>query len=90
MTKTDKFFIALIYTALVVVLTASVVRINAKKEYNETVKQFLIQQGRYEKCLDSTAQYISDKYGEFLPDTYWSGDIYQNIYIDSEDKECWQ
>ena len=86
MRRTDYIFASLIGIILVVLATYHIF-IRPK---NETIEELLIQRGRYERCLDSTAEYIFSKYEEYLPDTYWEGDIYWSIYEGSEDIECWR
>lgn len=61
-----------------------------EEEIDPIVKDLLVQQGKYIRCLDSTESYIYAKYGECLYDTLWEGDIYQDIYSGSEDSECWK
>ena len=70
-------------TLLVAVLTACFVHI---RKQDALIRDFLCQQGRYERLLDSTAKYVEDKYGEYLPDTYWEHDVYTCLY---EDMDCW-
>ena len=52
-------------------------------ENRKLVEKLTLQQRKYERLLDSTASYIYYKYGEFLPDTYWEYDVYQDLYEDS-------
>lgn len=59
------------------------------RDDKEIINELLIQKGKYEKLLDSTCQYIYDKYDEYLPDTYWENDIYWDVYEGAEDRECW-
>lgn len=89
-TKTDFIFGTIILSLFLTIVSICIYRKYDETQIDDTVRALLIQQGKYERLLDSTAAYIYDKYSEFLPDTYWEGDIYQDIYADSEDAECWK
>ena len=90
LTRADKVFMALVWTALTVSITSAVIHKNDETEIDQTIRELLIQQGKYERLLDSTTVYIFNKYDEYLPDTYWENDVYQCIYEGAEDRECWK
>lgn len=72
--KTDKVILLLIYTLAIMLIAANLERREIRKRTNSYLRE------KYEECLDSTSAYIYRKYGEYLPDTYWESDVYQNIY----------
>ena len=76
-------------TVAVMLAILTIVYVEFVSKPNKTIEQLLQQQAKYERLLDSTANYIFQKYDEFLPDTYWEGDVYWNVYEGSEDKQCW-
>lgn len=57
-----------------------------RKDFHDAVEPLLVQQGKYERLLDSTVNYVYSKYDDYLPDSYWENDIYFDLY---EDSECW-
>ena len=90
MTKTDYIFAIIISSIILTLISINIYRYNDQKEIDKTIEELMIQKGKYERCLDSTAQYVFNKYNEYLPDTYWENDIYTSIYEGAEDVECWK
>lgn len=74
-----------VFAGLLFIFTTIMVYKGAYRN-RKLVEELTLQQGKYERLLDSTVSYIYHKYGEFLPDTYWESDVYQDLYKDSY---CW-